>query len=268
MGPSRKMPRIPAGDGLPGPVPGAVLGALSGRVSTEARRPVGENRGEPAPVRLRESRNRYTEDHTRPAAARSYHTKYEREFHKRVSNRTERALLERILARAGAVDSVLDVPSGTGRVSDIIARRARTVFEFDYSLEMVRLLRASREGYSPRLGVATVFHLPFRDRTFDLVVSIRLSHHIPDVEGRLWHIEELLRVSRRYVLVTFFDSGSVKNRLREFRRGIGGRKRSKYTLSRRQVVELAHANGFEPVGLWRLSFLFSGHTFALLERRA
>ena len=218
-------------------------------------------------VKLRTERIHYSDHRATAPAAQSYHTKYERQFHKRVSNRTERALLDQILEIAGPMESVLDVPSGTGRVSDVIASHAKRVFEFDNSLEMVKLLRSTRTTNKQRVGVASVFHLPFRSRSLGLVVSIRLSHHIPDMEGRLWHIRELLRVSDRQVLMTFFDAGSFKHRMRELRRGLGGGKRSKYTLSRADVTAVARKHGYEPVGFWRLSVLFSGHTFALLRRQ-
>lgn len=218
-------------------------------------------------MKLRRERIRYSEARATRDAALSYQTKYDRELHKRVSNRTERALLERILADVGPVERLLDVPSGAGRVSDILARRAGRIYEFDYSREMVRLVRSSARGHEPRVGVATVFNLPFRDRSFDLVVSIRLSHHIPDRDGRHWHVRELLRVSDGHVLLTYFDADSLKNRLRELRRRLGSRKRGKHTLRHSEILDLAREGGFEAAGVWRLSRLFSGHAFLLLRRR-
>lgn len=215
---------------------------------------------------IRTRKIRYSETCATDTAAASYRTKYQRHFHKRVSNRRERALLDRILERAGSVDRVLDVPAGAGRLADVIARRARALYSADYSKEMLRILRVDASALRPRPAVATAFHLPFRDRTFDLVVSIRLSHHIPDRDGRLWHLRELLRVSDRWVLVTFFDSGSFKNRVRELTRRLGSDKRGKHTLSRAEVEAQARERGFAVEGFWRLSSIFSGHTFALLRR--
>ena len=217
-------------------------------------------------MQVRREPSRYTLDRATPEAAASYNVKYQRFFHKRISNRTERALLERLLARVIPVDSILDVPSGAGRVAGHFYRAARQVIEADYSLEMLKLLRANLAHETLRLAAASVFHLPFRDRSFDLVISIRLSHHIPDEGGRHLHLQELMRVSRRFVLVSFFDSGSLKNRLREQWRRFGMKKRGKYTLSRTAVSALGRRQGFLPIGYWSLSWLFSGHTFALLER--
>jgi SAM-dependent methyltransferase len=211
--------------------------------------------------------NAYSVGRRRSEKAASYDTKYDRELHKRISKRREKRLLEAILARTGENERLLDVPSGTGRLSDVLARHGERLYEVDYSLEMLRLCRKNCAAYQPRLAEATALRLPFADGTFDLAVSIRLSHHLPEREARLAHVRELLRVSRRCALITFFDEGSWKNRLREARRRfLASGKRPKYTLRRDEVRRVAAEQGFRVVGFWPLSRLFSGHDFALFER--
>ncbi|MBI4605568.1 MAG: methyltransferase domain-containing protein [Planctomycetes bacterium] len=209
----------------------------------------------------------YSENRKRPERAASYDTKYERELHKRLSSWRERRLVERLLDRVGRCDRALDVPCGAGRLSGLIAEHASRLYEVDYSRQMLKLCRANAGTYRPLVAAASAFQLPFPDRAFDLVVSIRLSHHIPEREARKDHLRELFRVSRRHVLVTFFGEESLKNRLRELYRRLGGRKRSKHTLSRGEVEGLAREHGFEVLDSRVISAVFSGHCFALLERR-
>ncbi len=214
-------------------------------------------------------RNRYSENLRRADQAASYNTKYEREFHKRLSDSREKRLLGEILETIGRQPTLLDVPCGAGRLSGVLSRYADRVFEVDYSLEMAKLCRtnAAQHGYEPILANASALQLPFPARSFDLVVSIRLSHHFPAREERLQHIEELLRVSRRFVLVTFFGTESLKNRLRRLKIKLGSKKRGKYTLHHDEVRATAAAAGFDFVRSWPLAHFFSGHYFALLERR-
>ncbi len=149
---------------------------------------------------------RYSENLRRAEKAASYNTKYERELHKRMSDRREKRLLERILKTVGRQETLLDVPCGAGRLSPVIARFADQVYEVDYSHEILKLCRENvpRANYTPFFANATALSLPFGDDVFDLVVSIRLSHNCPQTEERLAHVRELCRVSRRFVLVTFF----------------------------------------------------------------
>ena len=216
-----------------------------------------------------QQKNRYSENLRRPDKAASYNTKYEREFHKRLSDGREKTLLERIVARIGRHERLLDVPCGAGRLSGVLSRCAENVFEVDYSHEMTKLCRenAPAQGYRPILANASALALPFGAQTFDVVASIRLSHHLPTQEQRLDHVKELCRVSRRFVLVTFFGEESLKNRIRTLRIRFGLNKRPKFTLHHRDVRAAAEACGFQLVRSWSLAVYFSGHYFALLERK-
>ena len=208
----------------------------------------------------------YSERMRRPERAASYNTKYEREFHKRVSDRREKRLLASILEPLGRHERLLDVPCGAGRLSGVFSRYANHVFEVDYSRELARLCRANARDYEPLLVNATAFQLPFPDRSMDLIVSVRLSHHVPEHEERLKLLRELLRVSRRFVLFSFFDRDSLKNRMRDLGRKLGSGKRGKYTLSRADVTACAAENGFALLRAPMLSWAFSGHRFAVLHR--
>jgi ubiquinone/menaquinone biosynthesis C-methylase UbiE len=209
----------------------------------------------------------YSEDRRRPEKADSYNVKYEREFHKRVSNRTERRLIERLLSRAGRVERLLDVPCGAGRLSDVMARFTDQIYEADYAYPMLEYARKNAQSYDPEVVNANAFGLPFRDDAFDMVVSIRLNHHIPDREDRRRHLRELCRVSKHWVLVTVYDELGLKNRLIELRRRLGTRRRAKKTLSVDEVGKTVAEQGFEPVEVGRISRLLSGHAFILLQKR-
>lgn len=228
--------------------------------AAEGGSPGGPSAGSSSTPSINYSRSRQRED-----KAASYNVKYEQEWHKRVSDRKEKRLLEAILRRMGKVSSMLDVPCGAGRLAGVMAPFAERHVKADYSAPMLDFCRSNAQGYVPRVANVSAFELPFLDRSVDAVLCIRLNHHVPQRADRLRLIDELCRVSRRFVLTTFFDESSFKNRLREWRKRRGGKK-SKKSLSREEVAERAAAAGYRVVGQWRLSSLFSGHTFALLER--
>jgi hypothetical protein len=134
---------------------------------------------------------------------------------------------------------------------------------------MLKLLRVVAEGLGqrPALVSADCFELPFADRAFEAVTSIRLCHHIPLEENRERYLREILRVCERDCLFTFFDHASLKNTVRRLRSALGSGKRAKYTMRRDRVEVVARECGFEWKGSWMLSRLFSGHRFTWLARR-
>ncbi|MGH7888126.1 MAG: class I SAM-dependent methyltransferase [Candidatus Binatia bacterium] len=210
-----------------------------------------------------------------PEGATDYAHKFERHWTERLNNWHEQRLLRRLLRSAdiAKLDGIaLDLPCGYGRLYAIVRELGARVVEGDWSFPLLATAKRYHlehdTGQLPAGYVrATALRLPFHDCAFELVLSVRLSHHIREQPERIQHLCEVMRVSRKWVMFTYFDAASFKNRTHERRRRYNG-KRSKWTLSFEQVQELAQAEGFQ-VAQWAwLSRLFSGHRYTLLQRKA
>lgn len=113
--------------------------------------------------------------------------------------------------------TVLDMPSGTGWLSEVLAEDGYDVYPADLSLAMLEVLLKDHSHLADRALCCDILHLPFPDDTFDVAVSIRMFHHFPDGETREKALSELARVSRRGVILSFFHSVSLHalvNRIR------------------------------------------------------
>ncbi len=90
---------------------------------------------------------------------------------------------------------VLDVPAGTGRLSVALATTGATVVGVDISANMLGVAASKRSGGAGRVhftqGSGT--QLPFRDNTFDAVVSFKFFHLIPN-DRKLFFVREMTRV--------------------------------------------------------------------------
>lgn len=217
------------------------------------------------------SLDRYAQNLRTRRAAESYSTKYERIWHKRISDRRERAVIARALALTGGPHPrVLDMPCGAGRLTGELLAHAEAITLCDFSEEQIAIARRRAEdaGLEPGIARANALSLPFADGAFDLVFSVRLSHHIGDAEDRRRYIRELLRVSRGFVVVTIFDEASIKSRLREMRRRLGSAKRSKYTMGQGELAAIAEAAGFTIKAALPISRLMSGHRYMVFARQA
>jgi hypothetical protein len=95
--------------------------------------------------------------------------------------------------------------------------------------------------------------------------SFLLPNHIREHDQRLEHLRELLRVSRRWALFTYFDAASVENKPHEFGRRFH-QKRAKWTLTYDEVRATGHAEGFELIQSAWISRFFSGHRYVLMRR--
>ena len=97
---------------------------------------------------------------------------------------------------------VLDLPCGTGRITELLLERGLVVTGGDISLPMIEVAREKLSRFGDRVSLhrMDVEHLDFPDRSFDLVTCIRLFNHIGLAE-RERALSELARVSRGFVLV-------------------------------------------------------------------
>ena len=118
---------------------------------------------------------------------------------------------------AGAL--VVDVPCGAGRLSVLAHERGDLqVVALDYNTAMLETMRAhGPAGLAERCARADALALPLATNSVDLLVNIRLLHHIPDRETQVRMLRQMARVARGPVLTSFWNSHCwrhVKKRLR------------------------------------------------------
>ena len=111
------------------------------------------------------------------------------------------AWLASLVPEAGGQRAV-DLGCGTGRHAALLASRYRRVLAVDVSGPMLQLAQA-RRGL-PNIAYQQRDLSKVRadtDGVFDLVLSAYALHHLPDLDGALWRIRELVAPGGRVVLV-------------------------------------------------------------------
>jgi len=131
-------------------------------------------------------------------------------------NAAEEELLTRLLKTThGASDMngkiALDTPAGVGRMARHLRSTGFVAYESDISFQMLDLSRGqgSPEGFAVAGDLEGM--LPFKDNSFDLVLCWRLIQHLPNRSALSRVFGELARVSRKWIIVSFFHPVSVHN---------------------------------------------------------
>ena len=176
-----------------------------------------------------------------PEEARRYRALHEGGLLRRLRTHLERRFLERALRRLGPIESILDVPSGAGRFSPILAAAARTVVSADASAAMLRARPAIGQAV-----LARAERLPFCDGAFDVVVCHRLVHHLGDAADRARVFAELARVARRAVVFSYWTAASRRGRRLP---GLRTRGLAKSVARRHFLAPAALARELSPHGL-------------------
>lgn len=159
-----------------------------------------------------------------------------------------------LLARAplGPSPRLLDAPCGAGRLRGVLETRGVWTGA-DASLAMLR------EGAGERV-LADATRLPFRDASFDAVVSCRWLHHLDAERDLDAAAAELVRVARTCVVASFWDAGSWH----AWRRRAGLRASRGRSAVPRARLALAFERAGARVVAWRHGLRFvSQQAFAL-----
>jgi ubiquinone/menaquinone biosynthesis C-methylase UbiE len=179
-------------------------------------------------------------------------------------NWREQRLLAQLLTQCQlAKGTVLDVPCGYSRLAPLYARLGITALGADVSYDMAHLAAANhaRHGWQ-RWLCADVLALPFIDSVFDGVLCIRLLHHRYNDAERQRILGELARVSRRFVIISFYRSTLLHAVARHWR-GARGRL-AMMTLP--HLRELAQASGLQIQGVHSLLRYCHAQTFVVLTK--
>jgi 2-polyprenyl-3-methyl-5-hydroxy-6-metoxy-1,4-benzoquinol methylase len=104
--------------------------------------------------------------------------------------------------------TILDVGTGTGRAALMLARGGARVTAIDASEEMLEVARQRAADQMVKVNFirGDAHHLEFKDRSFDVVVCLRVLMHTPD-----WRqcMSELCRVAGRLVIFDYPSATSA-----------------------------------------------------------
>ena len=179
-------------------------------------------------------------------------------------NWREQRLLTQLLTQCQLANgTVLDVPCGYSRFAPVYARLGLTAIGADVSYDMVHLAATNHAQYGrERWLCADVLALPFPDSVFDGVLCIRLLHHRYSDAERQCILGELARVSRHFVVISFYRSTLLHTVARHWR-GARGRLAM---LTIPQLRELARASGLQIQRVHSLLRYCHAQTFVVLTK--
>lgn len=99
--------------------------------------------------------------------------------------------------------TVLELATGTGLIAKNIVNSAAHIDATDASPEMIA--EAKRDNRSTKLhfSVQDMFHLPYADESFDVIIAANALHIVPEPEKALSEIRRVLRDDGVLVAPTF-----------------------------------------------------------------
>lgn len=134
------------------------------------------------------------------------------------THKKESKIVDRFFKKIGNVSSILDVPCGAGRFQKQLLQYVDNLTEMDYSHLMAAKAKANMsEKFSEEILHKTkfvsgsIFQIPFPDKSFDLVFSMRIYHHFRTEDDRVNILKELKRVTKDWIILSFYNAFSYQH---------------------------------------------------------
>jgi len=113
-------------------------------------------------------------------------------------------------------EKILDIPCGYGRFTSFLVEEPIRVFVGDVNRKM--LLRV-QERFRDRMNFTqgNIMELPFRDKAFHAILSIRLFQHFHTPGERIAAFSEIARVISGWAVISVYTSSVLHKCMRMFR---------------------------------------------------
>lgn len=171
-------------------------------------------------------------------------------------------------AAPGSPCLALDAPCGYGRFSGFLLKRGCRLVSADLSFHMVKRARSREDISSIPMGIVCNFvsGLPFKPGVFEIILSMRLFHHLHRQEERQSVLREFGRASGGWIILSYYQANAFHRLQRVLRRAIKRSRTRIRMISRREFREAAAGAGFEIVRIFPLFRGIHGHHIALLSK--
>ena len=98
---------------------------------------------------------------------------------------------------------VLELATGTGLIAKHVVRSADHIEATDASQEMIKQAKQGVKSTKLYFSVQDMFHLPYADESFDVVIVANALHIVPEPEKALAEIRRVLKDDGVLVAPTF-----------------------------------------------------------------
>jgi len=187
----------------------------------------------------------------------------------KIINKKERKILKKIFGSIeGKNISILDVPCGYGRFSELLLKRSFNLTSADISFPMVLATRryAPFTNSNHHFLVGDIKHLPLKENSFDCIITIRLFQHILNSSIRCQILKELHRVAKKIVIISFYRYNILHSIERWIRCRTKNIKKRIIMLPLDDFVKELNSVGFKVLNLFPVMRYLHAHNIVLLQK--
>jgi ubiquinone/menaquinone biosynthesis C-methylase UbiE len=106
---------------------------------------------------------------------------------------------------------VLDIASGTGYGTQLIAKTAKKVYGVDYSPEAIEYSKQNHSSDNVEFKVGDAHNIPMDDKSVDVVVSLETIEHLKDPAKFISEVKRILKKGGQFIVSTPNDDEYIED---------------------------------------------------------
>jgi ubiquinone/menaquinone biosynthesis C-methylase UbiE len=140
--------------------------------------------------------------------------------HRDYEHEAEVSVIKYLLSKIAKIDTILDLGSGYGRLTPSYIFRGKKIIMTDPSAKLLKIARQKISSKKVKFIQSTIENLPnkIKSGSVDLVIMVRVLHHISDVEGAFSIINRILK-NKGYFILEFANKRHFKATISEICKG-------------------------------------------------
>jgi len=157
----------------------------------------------------------------------------------------EKRSIIKCLNSIGQVESIIDIPAGTGRITKLLINFANKIIAADISDDMLQIAKLKFQNNSNISFIeidAEKMQLP--DNYVECITCVRLMGHVPP-DIRIKMLSEMARVSSNWVIVTFYFSNIINDLKRSIKRKLTNNKAPWYPTTHKELMKQINSAKFD-----------------------
>ncbi len=184
------------------------------------------------------------------------------QYRKKKKHQAEMAMIKKALSTLEQVNTALDIPCGVGRASILLNQEGLNVTAIDAGAGAIFLAKKEFAAIKADISISEgdIRNIPYPAQSFDIVLCFRFFHHLQTEDARRHIINELCKVSSKYVLLSYFSPYSFTSIRRYLKSSISKIPSSQNATSLSEVKHYFEANNFKfKVDYAQMPFLHTLH---------
>ncbi|MBR2802300.1 MAG: methyltransferase domain-containing protein [Erysipelotrichaceae bacterium] len=133
-------------------------------------------------------------------------------FVKFYNRRVHQQLKEKVAAEIGKDDIVLECACGTGMLSEVIAKRCKSLTATDYAEKMLQKAKKNCASFTNiTFEAADITSLKYPDESFDTVVAANVLHLLEEPYKALAELERVTKAGGKLIIPTYMNREEGKD---------------------------------------------------------